>query len=61
MSGMPAWGRSHDDATILAIDAFVQKLPGMAAQDYRDLVGEGSKPGNDPPEHEGHHHSHGSH
>jgi len=70
MTGMPAWGRSHDDATILAIDAFVQKLPGMAAQDYRSLVGEEAEPADhdhaehnhadhDHAEHEAHAHSHG--
>ncbi|HXF79316.1 MAG TPA: cytochrome c [Usitatibacter sp.] len=60
MTGMPAWGRSHDDATILAIDAFIQKLPGMSGQDYRDLVGEGPNPEHDHPEHEAHQHSHGN-
>jgi len=60
MTGMPAWGRSHDDATILAIDAFIQKLPGMAGQDYRDLVGEEPNPEHDHPGHEGHQHAHGN-
>jgi mono/diheme cytochrome c family protein len=70
MTGMPAWGRSHDDATILAIDAFVQALPGMSAQDYRGFVGEGSNPAehdlhghggheHGAQEHPGHDHSHG--
>jgi mono/diheme cytochrome c family protein len=38
MSAMPAWGASHDDATIWSMVAFVQKLPGMSAQEYRDIV-----------------------
>lgn len=38
MSGMPAWGLGHDDATIWSIVAFVQKLPGMSPQQYRDIV-----------------------
>jgi len=59
MTGMPAWGRTHDDASILAIDAFIQKLPGMAAQDYQALAGEEPNPEHGPHEHEAHHHSHG--
>ena len=38
MSAMPAWGSSHDDATIWSMVAFVQKLPGMSAAQYRDIV-----------------------
>jgi mono/diheme cytochrome c family protein len=38
MSAMPAWGASHDDATIWSMVAFLQKLPGMSAQEYRDIV-----------------------
>lgn len=61
MSGMPAWGVGHDDATIWSIVAFVTKLPGMSAEHYKDLVakappdeemesmdkGDGQKPGKD--------------
>lgn len=59
MSGMPAWGVGHDDATIWSIAAFVTKLPGLSAEHYKDLVarappdeemepmnkGNGTKPG----------------
>lgn len=38
MSAMPAWGASHDDATIWSMVAFLQKLPGMSAPQYRDIV-----------------------
>ena len=38
MSGMPAWGLGHDDATIWNIVAFVTRLPGLSAQHYKDLV-----------------------
>ncbi len=38
MSAMPAWGASHDDATIWSMVAFLQKLPGMSAQEYQDIV-----------------------
>ncbi|HUW28086.1 MAG TPA: c-type cytochrome [Sulfuriferula sp.] len=38
MSAMPAWGFSHDDATIWSMVAFLQKLPGMTPAQYRDIV-----------------------
>ena len=38
MSAMPAWGASHDDATIWSMVAFLQKLPGMTPAQYRDIV-----------------------
>lgn len=38
MSGMPAWGLGHDDATLWSIVAFVGKLQGMSAQQYKDIV-----------------------
>lgn len=38
MSGMPAWGLGHDDETIWSIVAFVQKLPDISPQEYKDIV-----------------------
>ena len=38
MSAMPAWGRSHDDRTIWSMVAFLQKLPGLTPQQYRQIV-----------------------
>lgn len=38
MSAMPAWGMSHDDATIWSMVAFLQKLPGMTAAQYKAMV-----------------------
>jgi len=38
MSAMPAWGFSHDDATIWSMVAFLQKLPGMTPAQYTDIV-----------------------
>ena len=38
MSGMPAWGLGHDDATLWSIIAFVTKLPGLSAERYKDMV-----------------------
>ena len=38
MSAMPAWGGSHDDTTIWSMVAFLQKLPGLTPQQYKDIV-----------------------
>ena len=65
MSGMPAWGAAHDDASILAIVAFLQRLPGMDDATYRKLAGlEVAQGAQEPPSpapaepHEHHHHAH---
>lgn len=38
MSGMPAWGASHDDDTIWSIVAFVHKLPDLTPAQYKAIV-----------------------
>lgn len=38
MSGMPAWGLGHDDATLWSIVAFVNKLPTLSPDQYNDIV-----------------------
>jgi mono/diheme cytochrome c family protein len=38
MSAMPAWGKSHDDATIWGIVAFLRKLPTLTPDEYRALT-----------------------
>ncbi len=38
MSAMPAWGSSHDDPTIWSMVAFLQKLPDLSPQQYKDMV-----------------------
>jgi mono/diheme cytochrome c family protein len=38
MTAMPAWGLSHDDATIWSLVAFVQRLPDMSPQEYKEIV-----------------------
>lgn len=50
MSGMPAWGLTHDDERIWSMVAFLQKLPELTPAAYRDLVGSGEG---------GHHHHDG--
>jgi mono/diheme cytochrome c family protein len=57
MSAMPAWGGSHDDPTIWSMVAFLQILPGLTPQQYKDIAAkappdEGMKMGS------GHGHSH---
>jgi mono/diheme cytochrome c family protein len=34
MTGMPAWGPSHDDAALWSVVAFVTRLPEMRYEDY---------------------------
>jgi len=61
MSGMPAWGVTHDDQSIWALVAFVQKLPGLSATEYHALAGDGHPHSHEPHEHTGktdHNHSH---
>ncbi len=43
MSGMPAWGKTHDDRKIWSIVAFLQRLPGLSAQQYQELVARAPK------------------
>ncbi|MBL6854051.1 MAG: cytochrome c [Alphaproteobacteria bacterium] len=38
MSGMPAWGVTHNDAILWSIVAFLQKLPTLSPQHYRDMT-----------------------
>ena len=38
MSAMPAWGISHDDGSFWSMVAFLQKLPSMSPQQYKDIV-----------------------
>lgn len=46
MSGMPAWGLTHDDERIWSMVAFVRKLPGLTPAAYQELIEAGG----------GHHH-----
>jgi len=47
MTGMPAWGMTHDDKRIWSMVAFLQALPGLTPDAYRELVEAGAG---------GHHH-----
>jgi Tfp pilus assembly protein PilV len=57
MTAMPAWGHSHDDETIWAMAAFVQKLGGMTSEQYIELTNIDDNDNNHSQEHgHGHHH-----
>jgi mono/diheme cytochrome c family protein len=38
MTGMPAWGKSMEDGSIWGMVAFLQRLPGLSADQYHELV-----------------------
>ena len=38
MTGMPAWGATHDDATIWSLVAFLHRLPDMTPEQYKAMV-----------------------
>jgi mono/diheme cytochrome c family protein len=38
MSAMPAWGGSHDDETIWSMVAFLQELPDLTPQQYKEII-----------------------
>ena len=38
MTGMPAWGPTHDDDAIWSLVAFLQKMPDLDAETYRRLA-----------------------
>jgi mono/diheme cytochrome c family protein len=40
MSAMPAWGKTHDDATIWTMVAFLQKLPTLTPEQYAEMTQE---------------------
>ncbi len=38
MTGMAAWGKTHNDTLIWDMVAFLQKLPSLSPQQYKELV-----------------------
>lgn len=57
MTGMPAWGATHDDHTIWAMVAFLRKLPELSPEAYRAIAGPQSADEDSHHEHGEHHHS----
>ncbi len=58
MTGMPAWGLSHQDDDIWAMTAFILAIHGMTTEQYRLLVNSNTDQQN---ENNGHHHDNGDH
>jgi mono/diheme cytochrome c family protein len=52
MSGMPAWGVTHDDQAIWGLVAFVKQLPTMDAAAYAAITDEGDDADHDHGEHD---------
>lgn len=59
MTGMPAWGPTHDDRTIWGMVAFIKQLPGMTPAKYAELTA-GSEE-EESHDHAHHHDDSGSH
>jgi mono/diheme cytochrome c family protein len=51
MTAMPAWGRTHDDALLWDIVAFLEKLPTLSPKAYRSIL-ESAPEGHDQMMHE---------
>ena len=43
-SGMPAWGKTHDDDRIWAMVAFLRQLPELSPEQYQILTARGEAP-----------------
>ena len=56
MSAMPAWGVTHDDATIWSMVAFVRKLNTLTPAQYAQMTQNAESAHDDA----GHGHMHGS-
>jgi mono/diheme cytochrome c family protein len=37
MTGMPSFGKTHDDNQVWSIVAFIEQLPGMSYQQYQQI------------------------
>jgi hypothetical protein len=57
MTGMPAFGPTHNDDRIWAIVAFTRQLPEMMPEDYAQRTSAGAKDA--PHDHDHHIHDHG--
>ncbi|WP_372981905.1 cytochrome c [Marinobacter sediminum] len=57
MTGMPAWGVTHDDEDLWEITAFLQRLPSLSEAEYTRLIQ--PEPGTQAGADDGHDHDHG--
>lgn len=58
MTGMPAWGATHDDESIWPLVAFMTRLPGLDAPAYQELLASAEGKGHHAADAEGEEHSH---
>ena len=58
MTGMPAWGATHDDESIWPVVAFMIRLPGLDAPAYQELLASAEGKGHHAQDAAGEEHSH---
>lgn len=58
MTGMPAWGATHDDDSIWPVVAFVTKLPGLDASAYQQMLADAKGHGHHAGDAPGQEHTH---
>ncbi len=58
MTGMPAWGATHDDESIWPVVAFLTRLPELDAAAYRELLASAEGQGHHTQDAAGDEHSH---
>ena len=58
MTGMPAWGATHDDESIWPVVAFMTRLPELDASAYRELLASAEGQGHHAQDAAGDEHSH---
>ena len=63
MTGMPAWGRTHDDKDLWPVVAFMQALPKLDEKAYRSMLAKAEGLGHHPPQDDAgtDDHAHGDH
>lgn len=50
MTGMPAWGATHDDSALWPVVAFMNTLPGLSGDDFQALLASTEGAGHHAPE-----------
>ncbi len=58
MTGMPAWGATHDDESIWPVVAFMTRLPDMDESAYQELLASAEGQGHHAEDAAGEEHSH---
>ena len=59
MTGMPAWGATHDDDSIWPVVAFMTRLPELDESGYQQLLADAAEHGHHTDDAAGEEHSHG--